>query len=144
MTKKQLLMQLHSLDLRERKEIGGTKPLKKSLRTSVRAPGGQVERVSFSFVRHGIFLEHGVGRGRPVGSLSAKLNAKKWLSEVIPDQFDELTDIIEDRYADMIEEEIRLLIPGVIDLTTKPLPESVDFELEDGRIAKVIIDKSFF
>lgn len=143
-TKKELLFKLESLDLRGRKKIGDTRPLKKSLRNSVRTRGGEVERVSFSFVRHGIFLEHGVGRGRPVRSAKAKASAKKWLSEVIPEQFDELADIIEESYGDLIEEEIKLMIPGIIELSTKPLPESVDFTLEDGRNVKVIIDKSFF
>lgn len=103
-----------------------------------------MEKVAFSFVRHGIFLEHGVGKGRPVGSPQAKANAKKWLSEVIPEQFDELADIIQDQYGDIIEEELRLLIPGIVDLTTKPIPDSIDWVAEDGRVVKVLIDKSFF
>lgn len=143
-TKKELLFALHRLNLQGRKKIGDVDPLKKSLRNSVRTRGGEVYKVSFAFARHGIFLEHGVGKGRPVRSLSAKKNAKKWLSEVIPNQFEELVDIIEEGYGEMIEEELRLLIPGVIDLTTKPLPEYVETSLDDGKTVKIIIDKSFF
>ncbi|MEO0338794.1 MAG: hypothetical protein AAF242_06240, partial [Bacteroidota bacterium] len=143
-TKKQLLFKLHSLNLRDRMRIDDAEELKKSLRSGVRFSRGSVNTVYFSFARHGIFLEHGVGKQRPVGSLEAKRNAKKWLSEVLPDQFNRLEDIIEERYADIIEDEVRLLIPGVIELTTKPLPESVDWVDEDGKVIKIIIDKSFF
>jgi hypothetical protein len=143
-TKKQLLFRLNSLNLRERKKIGDVKPLRKSLADTVTFRDRAVEKVAFSFVRHGIFLEHGVGKGRPVGSPQAKANAKKWLSEVIPEQFDELADIIQDQYGDIIEEELRLLIPGIVDLTTKPIPDSIDWVAEDGRVVKVLIDKSFF
>ena len=52
----------------------------------------------------------------PSGSL-IKINPhkKEWLSVVIPDSVQTLADILEERYADIAAEELRILIPGVID-----------------------------
>lgn len=115
-TRKKLLMRLASLNLQERVRLDGEVSLRKSLRTSVRKSQGELESVGFSFARHGIFLEHGVGRGRPKGSAAARRYAKPWLSVVLPDAVDELAEMLSDEYGDIVQQEMRLLIPGVVDI----------------------------
>jgi len=146
-TKKQLAYKLPGLNLKQRiqiaKELDKDLPLKASLGYSVRKKQGDLESVAFTFVRHGIFFEHGVGRGRLKGSSAAKKAANPWLSEVLPDATDELANILEEKYSDLIQSELRLLIPGVIDVNLKPLPEFINYN--DGeKDIKIVIDKSFF
>jgi hypothetical protein len=95
-------------------------PLKKIFCTKVfptrlEKSQGFLESVGFVFARHGIFLEHGVGRGRPVGSSQAEAAKQPWLLRVLPGQIEELADILEERYADIAANELRFLIPGIID-----------------------------
>jgi hypothetical protein len=89
--------------------------LYKSLSYKIRKSQGFLESVGFVFARHGIFLEHGVGRGRPVGSSQAEAAKQPWLLRVLPGQIEELADILEERYADIAANELRFLIPGIID-----------------------------
>jgi len=132
LTRKKLLFRVASLNLEERIRIEDkddedyVPPLKESIKSSVRKKQGDLESVAFKFVRHGIFLEHGVGRGRPKGSSKAKKAAKPWLSVVLPDATQELANIIEEEYADLIDSELRLMVPGIIDINLmsprKPSP----------------------
>jgi hypothetical protein len=143
LTRKDLLFRLASLNLEERLRLEGEKPLKKSVRSIVRKKQGDIDSVAFGFIRHGIFLEHGVGRGRPVNSPQAIAAAKPWLDVVLPKATQELANIIEEKYADLIESELRLLVPGVIDVTLNPIPEFITYN--DGeKDIKIVIDKSFF
>jgi len=111
--RKSLYFRLASLGLSEQSE------LRDSIGGGVRTRQGIVESVAFSFVRHGIFLEHGVGRGRPIGSAKARALAQPWLKPVLPDAIEDLAVLLADEYADIIASEVRLLIPGIIDTTVK-------------------------
>lgn len=91
--------------------------LTKSLTKSLRRKGGDIEAVGFSFAQHGIFLERGVGRSRPIGSAGASAAAKPWLGPVIPPSIEELADLLEDKYADIAAAELRIVIPGVLNTT---------------------------
>lgn len=57
---------------------------------------GEVEKIAYGFPRYGVFVEKGVGRGRPIGSTSAKQNARKWfnptLDKTMPDLAQRLAD----------------------------------------------------
>ncbi len=88
--------------------------LNKSIRHRLRKKSGEIEGVAFSFQRHGIFLEHGVGRGRKVGSEKAKRYRKPWLSTVLPAEMEALANLLVEQYADIAVEQIKLNIPGVI------------------------------
>ena len=90
-----------------------------SVRHRLRKKQGELEAVGFSFARHGIFLEHGVGRGRPVRSAKAEGLKKPWLGVVLPHSIEELANILEENYADLAAEELRILIPGIVDTTVK-------------------------
>lgn len=80
---------------------------------------GDIDAVAFTFVRHGIFIEHGVGRGRPVRSAQANLHKKPWLSAVLPGSVQDLADILAEEYADIAANDLRILIPGIIDTTIR-------------------------
>jgi hypothetical protein len=79
--------------------------------------GGELLGPAWSFERHGIFLEHGVGRGRPAGSAGARAASRPWLEPTLDLATEILADILESKYADIVAGQLRILIPGVIDRT---------------------------
>lgn len=137
LTKKMLLQKLISLGvtnkiklartvtrIRVRKGKGGSSIQKepfltKSLAHRLRRKDGELESVAFSFVRHGIFLERGVGYKRPAGSSGANATAKPWIEPILPNQIEVLATILAENYADIAAEELRILVPGVIDTKVK-------------------------
>jgi hypothetical protein len=94
--------------------LRGRIALKDSIKTRIRYyPGGlEIRAINVSFLKHGIFFDVGVGKGRPRGSSQAKPNP--WLY-LIDYSLDELADILQTGYADVAVGEIRFLVPGVID-----------------------------
>lgn len=147
-TRKQLMFKLASLNLHQKAAVLGDQQLadRIGLQQSIRAFTyrfqGALDRVAFSFQRHGIFLEHGVGRGRPKGSESAARNAKPWLRPVLDPAVDGLSDLIADAYADITAGSLRFLIPGIIDTRIDGV-KHITTEVQ-GRQVKVLIDPSFF
>jgi hypothetical protein len=93
----------------------GRKTLEKSIRYGLRKSGGVIDQVYFSFERHGIFYEHGVGKGRGKDTLEAEANEHPWLSVVVPMAIEKLADLIAEEYADVATAAIRINIPGIID-----------------------------
>lgn len=116
-TQKSLAMRLLSLNLHERIAIAKSshEKLQPSLRNTIRKNQGELDAISFSFARHGIFLERGVGKHRRVGTPAASQAAKPWLAPTFPQAIEELATILSERYADVIAAELRFLIPGIID-----------------------------
>lgn len=112
-TRKQLITKVKSLDLRQKVRLASDPALVDSIKTSMRKRDGNIESVSFSFARKGIFLEHGVGRSRPRGSAAAKRFAKPWIKPTLDDAQQELNDIIAEKYADIVEGEIVIRVPGI-------------------------------
>lgn len=133
------------MGLSEQARVVGEVSLRKSLRSGTRRSQGEIERVYFRFARHGIFLEHGVGRGRPVGSAKAERLKRPWLSVVLPDEIDALADTLSEEYADVAANELRFLIPGIIDTRVGGMKnKTIDTTTADGSPAKIVIDPSFF
>lgn len=89
-------------------------PLMPSLKVSYKQFYGQIDRVTVSFARHGIFVEHGVGKGRPKGSAKAK--PRPWIAPVMAVQVPMLADILAKREADRVAGQLRFLVPGIIDM----------------------------
>jgi hypothetical protein len=106
MTVTKLQRRLATLGLNERAE------LIKSIKGSLRRRNLEIEKVAFSFARQGIFLEYGVGRGRPVRSAKAEAAKKPWLALTLPGEIDELAKILAEEYADITANELRGMIPG--------------------------------
>lgn len=73
-------------------------PKLKQLKGRVKFRDGAPWRVSFTFPRHYVFLEKGVGRGRPVGSNKAK--PKPAINPAVGSNVDELADIAANGFAD--------------------------------------------
>lgn len=93
------------------------KMLEKSIGSGLKKDFGQVTRINFRFAKQGIWLEHGVGRRRPVRSAAAR--PKPWLKPILDPALDELADIIARNYADEAAGEIKFFIPGIIDRRIK-------------------------
>lgn len=112
-----------SLTLKDRRAVqkavraaiksGEYKPLSASIGSALKKEFSQVARVNFKFSKTGIWLEHGVGKGRPVRSSAAR--PKPWLAPTLDPALDELADLIADNYADIAAGEIKFFIPGIID-----------------------------
>lgn len=138
-TEKQLLFELARLGVKDRSDaraarssrvrfakVSSTKvkvvreeQLEKSIRSGVRKRGVLVESAWISFARQGILIQHGVGKYRPAYSREAKMAAKPWLTNVLPDAVDALAFAISEYYADIIAGELRLRIPGIFDTRIK-------------------------
>jgi len=132
-TRKQLLARLAMLDLQSKaKDLGmsrlavrtgsdGKKSLVKekflyeSVGAALQKKEGDIVSVSVSFARHGIFVERGVGKNRPVGSAAANRTKQEWLYPILSKRIDVLADMLAKEYADIAIEELRIMIPGVID-----------------------------
>ncbi|MCD4681138.1 MAG: hypothetical protein K8S00_12205 [Bacteroidales bacterium] len=93
----------------------GKGELVKSLRVKYRKYYGMVDRITFTFDRHGVFLHYGVGRGykREGGKVIRKIEKlpeglspkvmrkpKDWLNPTLDSRFDSLTDLVQKYYAD--------------------------------------------
>jgi hypothetical protein len=64
----------------------------------------------------GIFLERGVGKGRPVGSAKANALQRPWLGPTIEAAVPQLADAIIEEYADLIAASLRVSIPGIVNI----------------------------
>jgi len=106
---KRLKFRLASFGLKEQSELVA------SLKGHVKTDKYELDRISFSLVRHGIFYEHGVGRGRPVGSDKARKNANPWINPVLEPGIQELADILANEYGDIVSGSLRFLVPGISD-----------------------------
>ena len=113
-----LLRELLKLGVKDRIRIAGEVSLRASVKQFVRSRGGEVERVGYRFERHGIFLARGVGRGRPANSPKANAAAKDWLSPELDLLLDNIADLVADGYADIIEAELRINVPGIFTKST--------------------------
>lgn len=104
----------------KRKQVGGDKLVEDpflygSLRYKLVRKQMELEAVGFSFARHGIFIEHGVGKNRRVGSAAAGRARKPWLSQVLPLSVETLADILVEEYADIAATALVMRIPGVLE-----------------------------
>lgn len=124
-TERALKRQLLRLSLNQRVDLNrkikarSTGELTESVKTTLKRRYGELERLSFSFVRYGIFYEHGVGKGRPRNSVEAMRAARPWLKPILEPAIEDLANLLEERYADIIAGELRVLIPGIIDTRIK-------------------------
>lgn len=120
-TRKKLALRVGALTLKDRRALQKAawhkakntdyKKLVKSIGVNFKREYGQIYRINFPLQRHGIFLEHGVGRGRGVGSPKS---AKPFLNPILDAAIDDLANLISERYADIIVGELKLTIPGII------------------------------
>ncbi len=112
-TKKQLLFRIAQLGLQDRVRLRNEIALRKSVKNRIRTKGGELDYIAFSFARHGIFLEHGVGKDRKVGSSRANQSKKQWIEPTLPAAIEDLADLLEKEYADIAAGELIINIPGI-------------------------------
>lgn len=138
LTRKKLMLRLLSLGIDDKIELAKTQSrirrrttksgqvktekedfLINSLASRLRKRKGDIESVAFSFARHGIFLERGVGKYRPKGSAAASKAAKPWIAPTLEPSIEELANILEEEYADIAAASLRIVVPGVMNTTVK-------------------------
>jgi hypothetical protein len=93
------------------------RPLASSIGAAIRKESGQVSRINFLFAKQGIYLQHGVGKGRRVRSSEAR--PKPWITPILDIAIDDLAAILAGEYADIAASEIKFFIPGIIDRRIK-------------------------
>lgn len=117
--------------------------LYKSIGARVKKKRGDLESIAFSFSRHGIFIEHGVGKYRPVRSSAAEKAKQVWLAPVLDKAADDLADLLADEFADIVAAELTIRVPGIIDTKVTGVNNHVIFR-EGEKQTRVLIDRSFF
>ena len=123
-TKKQMLFRLAAMGMHAkvnaRKSAEGRQSqLAASIKGSVKMRGGDIDAIRFSFLYYGIFLEHGVGKGRKRESAAAVANKRPWIQPSLGRAYYVLADHIANNYADMAVGNIRIIVPGIINTTIK-------------------------
>lgn len=117
-TKNQFLYNIQKLPFKERNEARkAVGELRKGTTLKLVRAHGDITRVAWKFPRHGIFQEHGVGRGRGIGS-----NKKKPMRWLVP-TLDAMTPLLADQLQDESLKQLGLVIDirvnGLFDLTLK-------------------------
>lgn len=120
MTKTQFLYQLRSLPFKDR-VMWAQRNSKDILRDKVsigfKKLYGDVVRVKWPFARHGIFQEHGVGRGRKKGS--GKEKPMPWIVKTLDAQVPLLADALQREDIKTLGLVIQIKINGLFDITLK-------------------------
>lgn len=115
LTRSHLVGQLLSLGLEGRANIAEEQHLEETVNYHTKRTDGELERVSIRFARHGIFLEHGVGKHREKGTIAASQAAKPWLIPILPGAVESLADRLAEAYSDVVAAEASLRIPGIME-----------------------------
>lgn len=71
-----------------------------SLRAMRKVRGGEIEGTSFRFVRHGVFVQKGVGRGNRINDSGRKRKPKDWFNKEI-ENIEDLADMVAAYRADI-------------------------------------------
>ncbi len=85
-----------------------------SVRFFLKKKRQDIEGIGLSFARHGIFLERGVGKNRPVDSVAADKAARPWIQPVVDPALEELADLLELEYSDIAAGELKISVPGIL------------------------------
>lgn len=112
-TRNQLVQELHRLNIRQ------TGQLIKRISYRLRKADFQVERISYRFLRYGVFVEKGVGRGYSiervkattllVGGMSGKRRPKRWFNPVMDERIPDLADQVAKHSADINAKRLKIL-----------------------------------
>jgi hypothetical protein len=119
LVRKKMALRVGSLKLKDRRALQKNawnkskqpeyKPLVNSLGANFKREYGNIIRINFRFIRHGIFFERGAGRNRRLGTAP-----KPWLFPILDPAIDALAEMLAKNYADIVSGELKLTIPGII------------------------------
>lgn len=115
-TRQRLQMRLASMGLKDRVRLRQTlaqATLYKTTGVRPKRKNGEIDSISILFLKHGIFLEHGVGKNRPVNSPEAVRAKRPWLSLELPGAVEELAELLATEYADIAAGQLKITIPGI-------------------------------
>jgi len=102
-TRADLVTQFSKLNIQHVERSPSLRPSRDVLasRTSMRQ--GMINRVSFSFPRHMVFVHKGVGKGVPISKVgTSNRKAKEWFNPVVDRDIEKLADIVADGQGDLI------------------------------------------
>lgn len=102
--RRQLVGMFDKLGIKHRSNSPSSKASVKSISTRSKKRYGAVERISFKFPRHMVFVHKGVGRGTKAaeaGSTKSKRKAKEWYNPVMDEQVPKLADTVAEEYGDL-------------------------------------------
>ncbi len=120
MTKTQFLYQLRSLPFKERliwKKRDSKDILRGRVSIGFKKFYGDIVRVKWPFARHGIFQEHGVGRGRKKGS--GKEKPMPWIAKTLAAQTPLLAEKLKEEAIQSLGLVIQIKVNGIFELKLK-------------------------
>lgn len=90
-----LRSRINELGIRHAANSRSQKAAEKSLVVRTPKKGGLIDRVSYIFPRHMIYVHKGVGRGTKISEVgNTRREAKPWFNPVIEENIDGLADIV--------------------------------------------------
>ena len=106
-------MVMRGLGPKRRKEL----KLAASIRSKTRQMYGEIDTITFTFERHGVFVHKGVGRGYPIGGSGIIKNpsgrtrvAVEWFNHILDADMPELANRIAEINADAVLNSARAMI----------------------------------
>lgn len=121
MTRNEFLFNLFALPFDERKMWQGRNPndiLRDKVGIGFKKQYGDIIAVKWPFARHGIFQEHGVGKGRKKGS--SKVRPMPWIVETLDAQTPLLANMLKDEGIKSLGLVIHLKVNGLFELRLNP------------------------
>lgn len=116
-TRIHFLRRLRFLPFKERvmayRQIGQL--LRGNIALKYQRQSGNIVRVSFPFTRHGIFQEHGVGRGRKKGS--SKVKPMPWIEPTLKTQMPLLRDAVYRENMQHLGLIIKIKVNGIFEMS---------------------------
>jgi hypothetical protein len=112
-TKNAYLMRLRALPFKDRVKAEGD-ILRGRVQLKFKKEFGDIVRVTWPFARHGIFQEHGVGKGRKKGSGEEK--PMPWIAKTLDAQTPILADIMKDEAIKTLGLVIEIKVNGIFEI----------------------------
>ena len=119
MTKTQYLFFIHQLPFAERRMWKKRDPKdilrgSRTVKAGFKLYYGDIVRVRWNFSRHGIFQEHGVGRGRKRGS--GKEKPMPWIEKTLNQQVPLLADSLTEDIKRVLGTTIKIKVNGIFEM----------------------------
>jgi hypothetical protein len=112
-TRNAYLMRLRALPFKDRVNAEGD-ILRGRVQLKYTKQFGDIVRVTWPFARHGIFQEHGVGRGRKKGS--GKEKPMPWIAKTLETQTPILADVLNDEAIKALGLIIHIKVNGIFEI----------------------------